>query len=226
MLLGLPCLATAAALAFSPARPAAVRHQQAAVGAIGASACRVPPAAMLFGASWPWERSAGSDDESGKFLRHSNLQPGCAPLGVVTAGLMEDELEALADTIEGVTSGPDGAISHVPIAVLSQSDLRYQLRDVLARLDERDSVLPDRPCVPAVPLVLLSGFSATQTSAMVRALRAADLLGGEGGKQRPMFAAVVPNALTKTLRMLIDEIDGDRRANAEQGAPPGSAPPP
>ena len=64
-------------------------------------------------------------------------------------------------------------------------------------------------------LVLLSGFSTTQTSATVRALRALDLRGGEDGAQKPMFAVVVPNALTKTLRVLIDEIDGDHRANSE-----------
>ena len=30
---------------------------------------------------------------------------------------------------------------------------------------------------------------------------------------RPMFAAVVPNALDKSLRILVDELEGDHAAN-------------
>ena len=112
----------------------------------------------------------------------------------------------LRDTVERVITGPDGAISHIPILVLSQADLRTQLRDVLAQLDARDSELPERPCKPRVPLVMLSGFSSTQTSAMVRALRMLGLRGGECGDEPPMFAVAVPNALSKTLRVLIDEL--------------------
>ena len=88
-----------------------------------------------------------------------------------------------------------------------------------AKLDERDSVLPDRPCLPVVPLVMLSGFSTTQTSATVRALRSADLRGGENGDAQPMFAVAVPKALSKTLRILIDEIQGDHLANANEAQP-------
>ena len=177
---------------------------------------RAPASAsmLLNGGRWPWERPAREDDdEAGKFVRHADLQPGCAPLGVVTAGFDDDALEMLADAVETAFAGPDGAISHVPIAVLAQADLRMQLRDVLARLEERDSVLPERPCAPRVPLVLLSGFSTTQTSAMVRALRGTGLRGGEGGQRSPMFAVAVPNALSKTLRVLIDELEGDHLAN-------------
>merc|ERR1712138_251485 len=86
-----------------------------------------------------------ADDEDGKFVRHSELNPGCAPLGVLLAGFGEDELEAIAMSIEEVFSGPDGAITHVPIVPLAAGDTRVRLRDVLATLAERDSVLPDSP---------------------------------------------------------------------------------
>ena len=170
---------------------------------------------------WPWDKAQTDDSyEPGKFMRHSELQPGCAPLGIVTAGLADDELEILAEALDYAITGPDGAISHVPIAVLSESDLRLRLRDVLAKISERDSVLPERPCRPRAPLVMLSGFSSVTTSAIVRALKSAGLRGGEGGDQPPMFAVAVPNALEKSLRILIDEIDGDHQANTEmqQGA--------
>jgi len=169
---------------------------------------------MLF--EWPWAvgRDGGTKDESGKFLRHSNLQPGCAPLGVVVVGLVEDELEEVAACIEGVWQGAAGEpLLHVPIAVLAESDLRLRLRDILADLPARDSVLPDRPASARVPLILLSGFNTVQTSATVRAVRALELR-GEDATQRPMFAVAVPKALSKTLRVLIDELEGDHLANA------------
>lgn len=150
----------------------------------------------------------GSKDESGKFLRHSDLQPGCAPFGVVVAGLVEDELEEVAACIEGVWQGAAGEpLSHVPIAVLAESDLRLRLRDILADLPARDSVLPDRPASARVPLILLSGFNTVQASATVRAVRALELRG-------VAFAVAVPKALSKTLRVLIDELEGDHLANA------------
>ena len=174
---------------------------------------------------WPWEQQPGgadedADDERGKFKRQSELEPGCAPLGMITAGFDDEALEALAMTVEDVYEGPDGEeMAHVPIAVLSKSDLRLKLRDVLAKIDERDSVLPDVPAQPRVPLVLLSGFSTTAVSATVRALRGLELTGGVDGV-RPMFAVAVPNALDKSFGLLIDEIEGDHLALASQ--PPKS----
>ena len=47
-------------------------------------------------AGWPWEQRSSESDDAGKFVRHSELQPGGAPLGMITAGLGDDELEALA----------------------------------------------------------------------------------------------------------------------------------
>lgn len=164
---------------------------------------------------WPWAMGSdgGSKDESGKFLRHSDLQPGCAPLGVVVAGLVEDELEEVAACIEGVWQGAAGEpLSHVPIAVLAESDLRLRLRDILADLPARDSVLPDRPASARVPLILLSGFNTVQASATVRAVRALELRGEDATQL--MFAVAVPKALSKTLRVLIDELEGDHLANA------------
>ena len=185
-----------------------------------------PPTCQLGNIRWPWEQQPGggadddADDERGKFKRQSELEPGCAPLGVVTAGFDDDALEALAMTVEDLYEGPDGEeMAHVPIAVLSKSDLRLRLRDVLAKIDERDSVLPDAPAQPRVPLVLLSGFSTTAVSATVRALRGLELTGGADGV-RPMFAVAVPNALDKSFGLLIDEIEGDHLALASQ--PPKS----
>ena len=183
---------------------------------------RAPAAAMnLFGGSWPWEQQKCDKeiDEPGKFKPHSELQPGCSPLGVVCAGFCDDGLEALAATIESILTDAEGqATAHVPIAVLAKGDLRLRLRDVLGQLNERDSVLPDQPSTPKVPLVLLSGFSTVATSATVRAVRALGLTGGQSGEERPMFAVAVPNALDKPLSVLIDEISGDHLAN-RQAAP-------
>lgn len=153
-----------------------------------------------------------SADEAGKFVRHSELEPGCAPLGVLTAGFDEDALELLAGAIDEVYTGPDGPMATVPIAVLAHADMRLRLRDILATLAERDSVLPERPARPRVPLVLLSGFNTVATSAAVRAVRA---LGLEGGTEqvRPMFAAAVPRALDKRLTVLMEELEGDHKGN-------------
>ena len=152
-----------------------------------------------------------ANPEQGKFVRHAELQPGCAPLGVLLAGFNEDQLEVVAEAIENVFDGPDGPTKHVPIVPLAHEDLGagVRLRDVLATLAERDSVLPDNAMRLRAPLVMLSGFNTVQTSAAVRAVGALGLF----EKARPMFAAVVPNALDKSLRILVDELEGDHEAN-------------
>ena len=179
------------------------------------------PTCQLFGGKWPWDKQQQQqpDEERGKFVQHKDLEPGCAPLGVVTAGLSEDALEVLAETIESVYEGPDGVFAHVPIAVLSKADWSRTMREVLSDLSERDSVLPERPLQPRVPLVLLSGFSTTATSVTVRSIRALGLTGGSDDVQ-PMFAVAVPNALDKSFGLLIDEIEGDHRALTSGSAPP------
>ena len=209
--------------AFTTATP---RHGVLAIARATAAADFVrcsAPSCQLGNLRWPWEQQPGSDDdddERGKFKRQSELEPGCAPLGVITAGFDEDALEALAMTVEDVYEGPDGEeMAHVPIAVLSKSDLRLKLRDVLANIQERDSVLPDSPAQPRVPLVLLSGFSTIAVSAAVRALRALELTGGADGV-RPMFAVAVPNALDKSFGLLIDEIEGDHLAMSSKPSGP------
>lgn len=130
----------------------------------------------------------------------------------------EDDLEELAATIEATYTSADGEVArHVPIAVVRQADLRRPLRDLLADLEERDSVMPEKPAQPRAPLIMLSGFAPVATSATVRALRSLGLRGGTSGV-RPMFAVAVPNALSKTLEILIDEIEGDHLANAERNS--------
>ena len=66
-----------------------------------------------------------------------------------------------------------------------------------------------------VPLILLSGFNTVQTSLTVRSLSAMGLVGGTE-RTRPMFAAAVPRALDKTLRVLCDELEGDHKANQQR----------
>ncbi|KAL1518475.1 hypothetical protein AB1Y20_002766 [Prymnesium parvum] len=119
--------------------------------------------------------------ERGKFVRHAELSPGCAPLGVLCAGLDEAQLDLLAEAIdETFIDAEGGASAYVPIVPLEQSDFspRVLLQDVLAQLTERDSTLPDRPAAVAVPLVLMSGFSTVQASAAVRAISRRGLRGG------------------------------------------------
>ena len=110
-----------------------------------------------------------------------------------------------------------------------------RLRDVLARLDERDGVLPPKPMQLRVPLVLVSGFSPVQTSLAVRSIRALGVMGQAAPQQsgfrwpwdeapaaaesapaakKPMFAAAVPKALDKPLSVLCEELEGDHLANS------------
>ena len=186
-----------AALSYS------IRSSVPSQGRQVAAVSRTPAVALLAG-RWPWERPAetppSSDDEAGKFVRHTELQPGCAPLGMLAAGLGEEQLETLAcaaatrtiaylytftvglvddaarepisrvptpislrererergdslprpsvvarvptpsrlrarrATVESVVMGPDGPSAQIPILVLSQADLRMELRDVLSQL--------------------------------------------------------------------------------------------
>jgi hypothetical protein len=99
--------------------------------------------------------------------------------------------------------------------VLGAADLRRGtcLRDVLAQLGARDCVIPARPAEVRPPLVLFSGFSTVQTTAAVRAIRAAVHL---PQNERIMFAVAVPNALDKPVRMLCDELKGDHEANTRR----------
>ena len=67
--------------------------------------------------------------------------------------------QVLAEAVEAVWIGPDGVpYSDVPIAVLAKSDLRLRLRDILATLPARDSVIPEQPSTPKVPLANLAFF--------------------------------------------------------------------
>ena len=177
-----------------------------------------------------------SSTEYGKFQRHNELAPGCAPLGVLCGGFDEDQLEGIAEAIESVFETPDGPGPHVPIVPLAQGDMRLRLRDVLAKLNERDSVVPAQPIQLRVPLVLVSGFNPVQTSLAVRQIRGLGMRGGVAAQPAgfrwpwekaaadadtdyaalspPMFAAAVPKALDKSLSVLCDELEGDYLANA------------
>ena len=53
----------------------------------------------------------GSAPEGGQFVRHSELAPGCAPLGVLVAGFDEDQLEAIAGVLESARPAP----AHLPL---------------------------------------------------------------------------------------------------------------
>jgi len=150
---------------------------------------------------------------TGQFVRHKDLSPGCSPLGVVCAGLDEDQLEALAAAVEDTWATPDGS-THVPIVALSAFDFLpwVKLRDVLTNLEERDAVLPSQPARVRYPLVLLSGFSTVQTSATVKAVSALGLRGGQD-EMRPMFAVAVPKSLDKRLGVLCEELESDHYEN-------------
>ena len=74
--------------------------------------------------------------DTGKFARHSDLSPGCAPLGILIAGFDDDQLEEIAGAVESIFADADGQVRHVPIAVLDQRDFGrgVLLKDVLAEL--------------------------------------------------------------------------------------------
>ena len=196
--------------------PFSVTHRCSSVRA--SVLARTAPAILQFGdLKWPWDAKKPAADNEGKFVRHVELNPGGAPLGVVCAGFSEDDLEAIAATVEEVYVDAEGvAMQHVPIVVLGRGDLRLKLRDVLAQLQARDSELPDQPASTRAPLILLSGFSTVATSATVRAIRSTGLRGGSDGSQQPMFAVAVPNALDKPLTVLIEELEGDHMANQQK----------
>ena len=102
----------------------------------------------------------------------ARLMLDCMLNRIARAGLAEDELEVLAERVEGVLSGPDGQTREIPIAVLGKEDMneRTSLADVLAQMDERNSVLPDTPLQLRAPLVLLSGLTPLQLSAAIKAI--------------------------------------------------------
>ena len=162
------------------------------------------------------------NDEYGKFVRHSELSPGCAPLGVLCAGLSDDELETLALAVEGVWTGADGDEAadprHVPIVVLEEADMRRRLRDVLAELDERDSVLPTRALKIRNPLVVFSGLNSVELSATLRTVSPALRAQRPPDAPSTMFATAVPRSLDKRLDVLCEEIEGDHAA-AEANRP-------
>ena len=176
---------------------------------------------------------------------HNELSPGCAPLGVLCGGLSEDALEDIADAVESVFENPDEEgnmhAPHIPIVPLAQGDMRLRLRDVLAQLSERDSVVPSEPMLLRTPLILISGFSPVQTSLAVRRIRSLGLLPGDLQPEKsgmrwpwakedsrdaeprlvaPMFAAAVPKSLDKPMRALCDELEGDHAENALKTPPP------
>jgi len=84
---------------------------------------RARPSTALFGGLFAAPEPPEEAPERGAFARHRDLSPGCAPLGVICAGLDDDMLEAVALTVENVWSAADGdgQISHVPIVALAQA---------------------------------------------------------------------------------------------------------
>jgi hypothetical protein len=126
--------------------------------AAGAPPPGVRSAAMIFDGLFG---KASSKETPGKFVRHGSLENAGAafgPRGIVCAGLGEEELEVLAERVEQVLRGPDGQAGNIPITVLGREDMndRTTLADVLAQMDERDSVLPEEPLQLKMPLILLS----------------------------------------------------------------------
>jgi len=161
-------------------------------------------------------------EEAGKFVRQGRLdglgQKAFGPMGLVVGGFGEDELEVLAETVDGFLwtelCGPPPV---VPIAVLTKEDLAQEttLSSVLTELKERDGVLPDAQPDLKTPLVLFSGFLPLQVSGLSKAIVGSGIRGGMPGKEvPPMCAIAVPNAMDKTLLQLCDEIEGDHLANA------------
>ena len=167
---------------------------------------------------------SAAEDSMGQFVKHAELSPGSSPLGVICAGLDEDQLEAVAAAVEDMWTSPDGQLAHVPIVALSVLDFLpwVKLRDVLGKLSQRDGILPDRPARVRCPLVLFSGFSTVQTTATMRAVSALGLRGGHD-EMRPMFAVAVPRSLGKRLGVLCEELESDHYAT--RGREPFGPPP-
>eukprot|EP00966_Prymnesium_polylepis_P256731 5930466-Prymnesium_polylepis.1 len=68
-------------------------------------------------AQWPALRTVARAtvlaQDTGKFVRHSELSPGCAPLGVLCAGFDGEQLEMIAGVF--AASGSSDGHSVVPL---------------------------------------------------------------------------------------------------------------
>ena len=129
----------------------------------GGNAADAPPggarsAAMMFDGLFG---KTSSKETPGMFVRQGSLENAGAafgPVGIVCAGLGDEELEVLAERVEQVLGGPDGQTGNIPIVVLGKEEMndRTTLADILSQMDERDSILPDEPLRLKMPLIVLS----------------------------------------------------------------------
>ena len=80
--------------------------------------------------------------DTGKFVRHSELSPGCAPLGVLCAGFDGEQLEMIA----GVCFRPAVQVAGITSPVSCRSSTILQVDRLLlpCRRCDRDHVLNGR----------------------------------------------------------------------------------
>lgn len=147
--------------------------------------------------------------EGAKFVQfgESEVVPAAfGPLGCLVAGLGEDELGVVGDVVDSFPQ--DG---HVPIVVLSQTDMKEPLRKALVGLAERDCIIPAVPAQVASPLVLFSGLGQQALQGIVAMLVQARNAGSI--PKDVAFAVAVPRAVDKTLAQIYREVADDQRAN-------------
>uniref|UniRef100_A0A7S2F3B5 Uncharacterized protein n=1 Tax=Octactis speculum TaxID=3111310 RepID=A0A7S2F3B5_9STRA len=134
------------------------------------------------------------------------------PLGILIAGFQDDHLETVAMALDQAIATADFMPKYIPLVPLTPTDFGTRLCDFLTPevLAARDSVIPRIHAWPRVPLFLLSGFSADQTSTTLQAISTLSLKGGSE-TVGPMFAAAVPSALDKPLLQLLNELEGEYR---------------
>mmetsp|Transcript_33384 Transcript_33384/g.61242 ORF Transcript_33384/g.61242 Transcript_33384/m.61242 type:complete len:246 (-) Transcript_33384:85-822(-) len=173
-------------------------------------------------------RSTG-DESSGKFYqlegvdaRPDLVQGGFGPLGVIVAGWSDDDLEyvvapALANIWQGSVAGNgDESSLIVPVRVLSQGDLEERLEGILESMDLMDSVMPEvgQDAKVERPFLLFSGWPPEIMMKAVNHFR--NMVSLRQVQTEPMMAMVVPRAMKKPLKQLVEEIQDDFDLNSQR----------
>lgn len=181
-------------------------------------------------------RAAGANGD-GKFyqLGGPSANPDVVPpvfgvFGVVVAGWSDDELEyVVAPVLDAAASkrsaganpaeGAADVVAYgstsieVPVRVLAKNDLERTMEEVIASFADEDAVLPPEGSEVRVgrPLLLFSGWEPEPMLAAVREFRRLASL--RRLRSEPMVAMAVPRAARKSMRQLIEEIEGDFETN-------------
>ena len=141
-----------------------------------------------------------SDEESEKFVPMEDLE-AFGPLGILVSGVDVSQVKALKVVVrQAQIERP------VPILVLEGSDQDRKMGDVLMEMDERDGQMPSMLWQTPRPTIIFSGFRADEVRQAIYYL-------GEAPLPPAAMAMAVPRGMDKSMRVLVQEIQGDFEEN-------------